>query len=898
MIPRPGMAGGPSIVEGPGSVGHYFLIYLDHIVAQLSLMSITNNSDNCDANGLPIIAPTLENAHHVIPHSMQILANLALLLQVVVPTNRTKAVLSFPERGVDEAAAYQGYQTRLYKDGAGNTVQIYIDERATRVVHVWADAEDESLGFTARTDGGRAAPLRWDVGDAAVSGGPKSRTRTFAQPLVADASIVHLGWFLLGSMRIERDFQYDKRQAAPFNSPPYKLAELDRLIAALGKLDGESRRRQLALLNAPDVATLERRRTTVTTVRSRPTQWSAEILQASLDGRDTMKLEFRVDPRQVLAVRAGDSLTLRARNGNAVHFTVRISTTGRPLTPLARAEIFTPEFLRFLADTRAAAKDSTSAAGVHARRLERQVRGVELLSSREKLMAGLPTYATYFGRDMLVSALMMRSIWRGAMSEAAIAAALRKLSPTGQVSHEEAMGGQAVREAASEYATLIDSVTLAQQRNDRVAAQTLLRRAGDVLRNARRTRENYHMIDDEFQLPVLVARWITDTTISVAQKRAFLNADGGRGVSRLSLLTRELALVARMTAPYSARPTAENLVSFAPRDATEPGTPQGTPAWASSSWRDSGVGYAGGRYAMDVNAIWAPQALESIARILPMLTTLGFSVEQVARNEPTVASTDEFMRWSRDATALKSAITAWRGAARHFLVQLSPSEVRAGVDARIAAMPGDERAFWNARVTKDASLRDSLPFLAIALDAAAKPIAVANTDPATRLFLGDHEGQLVTGDAADMRQTLRDVRLFTRPYPAGLYIAGIGPAVANDAYAPPGVWNAFVKDPYHGPRVIWGREVNLFLIGLAERVHDTTGSSAPEHAAYVRELRSAIDAVRSAVIASGFHSELWSYGFVNGQLVPQRYGSGADVQLWSTTDLAVEFALARIGGRR
>ena len=830
---------------------------------------------------------------------MQILANLALLLQVAVPTTRTKAVLSFPEPRVDEAAAYQGYQTRLYKDASGNTVQIYIDERAARVVHLWADAEDESLGFTARTDAGRVAPLRWDSGEAAVSGGPKSRTRTFDQPFTADAAVVHLGWFLLGSMRIERDFQYEKRQAAPFASPPYRIAELDRLFGALGKLDPDTRRRQLAFLNAPDVATLQRRTRAVTTIRSRPTQWTAEITQASLDGRDTMKLEFRVDPRQVAAARAGDSLTLRARNGKEVHFSVRISTTGTPLTPLTRAEIFTPEFLRFLADIRAAATDSTSAAGVHARRLERQVRGVELLSSREKLMAGLPTYATYFGRDMLVSALMMRSIWRGAMSEAAIAAALRKLSPTGQVSHEEAMGGQAVREAASEYATLIDSMTSAQQRGDRVAAGALVRRAGDVLRDARRTRENYHMIDDEFQLPVLVARWITDSTISASQKRAFLNADGGRGVSRLSLLTRELALVARMTAPYAARPTAENLVSFAPRDATEPATPQdGSPAWASSSWRDSGVGYAGGRYAMDVNAIWAPQALESIARILPMLTTLGFSVEQVAKTEPTVASTAEFMRWSRDAAALKSAITAWRGASRHFLVQLSPSDVRAGVEARVAAMPSEERAFWNARVTQDAGLRDSLPFLALALDAAAKPIAVANTDPATRLFLGDHEGQLVTGEAADLKQTLRDVRLFTRPYPAGLYISGIGPAVANDAYAPSSVWNAFVKDPYHGPRVIWGREVNLFLIGVAERVHDTTGSRAPEYAAYVRELRAAIDSVRSAVNASGFHSELWSYGFVNGQLVPQRYGSGADVQLWSTTDLAVEFALSRIGARR
>ena len=32
-----------------------------------------------------------------------------------------------------------------------------------------------------------------------------------------------------------------------------------------------------------------------------------------------------------------------------------------------------------------------------------------------------------------------------------------------------------------------------------------------------------------------------------------------------------------------------------------------------------------------------------------------------------------------------------------------------------------------------------------------------------------------------------------------------------------------------------------------------------------------------------------------GRLVPMRYGISSDVQLWSTTDLAVEFLLSRLG---
>ena len=76
------------------------------------------------------------------------------------------------------------------------------------------------------------------------------------------------------------------------------------------------------------------------------------------------------------------------------------------------------------------------------------MRAVELLSSREKLMAGLPNFATYFGRDMMMTALMMRPIWTPAMSEHVIARVLRKLGPDGDVSHEEALGGQAIRENA------------------------------------------------------------------------------------------------------------------------------------------------------------------------------------------------------------------------------------------------------------------------------------------------------------------------------------------------------------------------------------------------------------------------------------------------------------------
>jgi hypothetical protein len=186
--------------------------------------------------------------------------------------------------------------------------------------------------------------------------------------------------------------------------------------------------------------------------------------------------------------------------------------------------------------------------------------------------------------------------------------------------------------------------------------------------------------------------------------------------------------------------------------------------------------------------------------------------------------------------------------------------------------------------------RDSLSFLALSLDAEGRPIPIVNTDPATGLFL-DHtmKPDVVLGD----------VEPFVRPYPIGLLINGLGPVVANDAYAPPRVWEVFGKDAYHSPRVVWGREVNLLLLGLAGQIAAAYDASGRLHdrslEPYVRVLNDALQRTLAAVNASGLtHNELWSYRIEGERLIPTRYGTSSDIQLWSTTDLAVQFALSRL----
>ena len=67
----------------------------------------------------------------------------AFFFQLAAPAREVSPVLAFPDPTLDDTAAYQGYHTRFFKDFAGNTVQIYVDGRSGRVVHLLADAENE-----------------------------------------------------------------------------------------------------------------------------------------------------------------------------------------------------------------------------------------------------------------------------------------------------------------------------------------------------------------------------------------------------------------------------------------------------------------------------------------------------------------------------------------------------------------------------------------------------------------------------------------------------------------------------------------------------------------------------------------------------------------------------------
>lgn len=696
-----------------------------------------------------------------------------LLMIQAAPPQKTAPVLEFPTRGLDDSAAYEGYHARVYRDARGNAVEIYIDGKSGRVVHLWADALNESIGFTVR--------------DATVAFGPpaatvgRTGTRRWVryQLKVPGERSVRIGQILLGSMRIERDFGYAGKVRDSIDAPPFVPEEFTALAARLG-------------------AGYQERLTPTLTVSKSPGRWRMLATQPSLDGKNHLWLTISGDDRRSQATLDGGGrvLTLLSIGPQPADLVVEIATDAPALDPLSRRQIFSSAFRRFA--------DSAKSP-----RLEREIRGFELLSSKQKLMAGLPTYATYFGRDMLMTALLMEPVWSDTMAEFVMGAALAKLSPDGQVSHEEALGGQAIRENGAEFLRTGDST---------------------LLRDLQKTRENYWMVDDDFQLPIVAGHYFADARVPAARKRAFLRRWGAQ-------LRKNVSYVMHQAAPYAHDPVATNLVSFKrdPDGYCHPG-----------SWRDSRVGYAGGCFAFDVNVVWVPQALRGIVAIDSVLRALG---------EPGIEHADLIAAGAR----------TWHGASRHFMVTLTPDEVRARVRAKLGSLPAPEQRYWDSVLTRSGVEPDTLRFPAVSLDSAGQPIPVMSTDPGMWLLL----------ERQDPAREAELLKPFLLPYPVGLFIDGVGLAVANDAYAAPAVWQLFERDLYHSPRVVWGREVNVLLVALANR-----------------DRPSAVDSIRAAVARSGLqYAELWSYKFENGTLRPVRYGSASDVQLWTLTDLAVQYLL-------
>lgn len=198
---------------------------------------------------------------------------------------------------------------------------------------------------------------------------------------------------------------------------------------------------------------------------------------------------------------------------------------------------------------------------------------LEFLSYREKFLAGSWRFNTYFGRDTLMSVRLLMPVLKPRAGEAGLGAVLDRLSPEGDVAHEEDIGEFAVLDHLRSDGTKSDAPVY-----------------------------DYKMIDGTPLLALVAGHWLLDDPRSRQSAKVFLGSRGIAGRSHGAALVANLDRIAAMGSAFAVDPRPQNLVRI------KSGLNVG-------NWRDSEDGLGQGRYPYDVNAVLMPSALALAARL-------------------------------------------------------------------------------------------------------------------------------------------------------------------------------------------------------------------------------------------------------------------------------------------
>lgn len=191
------------------------------------------------------------------------------------------------------------------------------------------------------------------------------------------------------------------------------------------------------------------------------------------------------------------------------------------------------------------------------------------LSYRDKLLAGSWRFNTYFGRDTLMSLLLLLPALTPDAIEAGLSAVLKRLGQSGEVAHEEDIG---------EWAVLHGSVGAAP-------------------------RYDYQMIDDDFMLAPVVAAYLLNQPEGRQRAAVFLARSCSEGHTLGAALARNFQLVLDSAASFARLPSIDSLIRLKHGRLT-------------GDWRDSADGLGGGTICYSVNAVLVPAALRSIAALV------------------------------------------------------------------------------------------------------------------------------------------------------------------------------------------------------------------------------------------------------------------------------------------
>ncbi|EXJ77675.1 hypothetical protein A1O3_09904 [Capronia epimyces CBS 606.96] len=489
-----------------------------------------------------------------------------------------------------------------------------------------------------------------------------------------------------------------------------------------------------------------------------------------------------------------------------------------------------------------------------------QVTSLSFLSYSEKLLAGAWRFLTYFGRDSMISALLLEPVLsqgNGSATEAVIGAVLERINRTdGSVCHEETIG---------DYATYLNL-----QNNMTSTAPGF----------------TYPMIDTDYYLPVLMAQYFNSSPDRIGpllSQRAGSVDPQNRNLTYANLTIINAEKILNITAPFTLNQTAANLIHLKPDQIV-------------GQWRDSTYGLGGGRVPFDVNTALVPAALRAIA--------------QLART-PGVYPNKTRMNTTSWATLADARAQIWEeNTLRFFETNITASTARSRLQDFV------KTATYYHGPANESSLPSSgnVTTYSIALQGYnnLSSVNVLHSDTGFRLFFVNVTASTDEAAAQETRFINATANSIMRPFPAGL-LTPQSMVVANPALSGSEVLiSNFTNSAYHGT-VVWSFQLAMMAKGLERqlgRCNRNVSSQSPSPApawcdipsVYNNVLR-AYNSLWDSIEANSaqLQGEVWSWtysnstGFVTtplGALPPPpgvSAGTESDVrQLWSLTFLAVK----------
>ncbi|KAF4534503.1 Glycogen debranching enzyme [Lasiodiplodia theobromae] len=438
-----------------------------------------------------------------------------------------------------------------------------------------------------------------------------------------------------------------------------------------------------------------------------------------------------------------------------------------------------------------------------------QVDSLAFLSYTDKLLAGAWRFLTYFGRDTMISLLLLRPVLSegdGGAVEAVIGAVLERINRTdGTVCHEETIG---------DYATYLNL----QQNIKSTAPQY-----------------DYKMIDTDFFLPVVLYEYFVKSPTGQQRKDAFLAIEatvnpGNQGLKYgdLALMTAEKIM--NISTPFASigGQVKENLIHLKEDQVV-------------GQWRDSTYGIGGGRIPYDVNTALVPAALRAIAS----LAAEGFFPTHVD--------------WHDTASQYAQV---WEDETLHFFeVDIEAEEAQSLVQSYVV------ESGFGGPVDLD-NISTNVHFHGLALDGNNNQsiVRVMNTDDCLRLFLVNSTDQeqltLFLDQAAEH---------IIQPFPIGLSTP-IGVLIANPAYGGDPVYaRNFTNNVYHGT-VVWSWQLSMLAVGLARQLDRCNSAHVPDFCndttVYAKVLQ-AYNHLWDLIDSNGayLNSEVWSWVYDAGDFV-------------------------------